>query len=78
MKKIKVNGGNVNKVYFSSAIVSIEHVNNDPHGNVYTSIIFANDDELQVSDYIDVILYKLDNSIDDVLLLEKYDYKIKM
>lgn len=76
MSKILRIEGEVNKVYFSSAIVSIEHVNNDAHGNVYTEITFSDGSSLKVSNDLQSLLYEIDNSTKDVVL-EKYDYKIK-
>lgn len=66
----------MNKVYFPTAIVSIEHINNDRHGNIYTEIIFSNGSSIKVSDHIDAILYSLNNQEGD-LILEEYEYKVK-
>jgi len=75
MNKVIRLKGNMNKVYFPSAIVSIEHVTIDRHGNVYTEIIFANDSSIKVSDHIDGILDNL-NNLEGDLLLEGYQYKV--
>lgn len=76
MSKILRVEGDVNKVYFSSAIVSVECINNDPHGNVYTNIVFSNNESLKVSNAFEDVLYLLDNSSSEIDLGE-YDYKFE-
>ena len=76
MEKLIRLEGNTNKVYFPTAIVSIEHINNDRHGNIYTEIVFSDGSSLRVSDHIDAILDNLKNQEGD-LILEEYEYKVK-
>ena len=70
MEKVIRMDGNKNKVYFPGSIVSIEHITNDRHGNIYTEIIFSNASSLKVSDQIDAILYNLNNQEGDLILEE--------
>lgn len=66
----------MNKVYFSSSIVLVERVSNDPHGNVYTNIVFSTNVTLKVSNPFEDVLYVLDNSSSEIEL-DEYDYKFE-
>ena len=76
MEKIIRLQGNKNKVYFPTSILSIEHIDNDRNGNIYTRIVFTDGSSIRVSDHIDDILYNLRKQYGD-LELEEYQYKIE-
>lgn len=78
MKTIRLNnqGNQVNKVYLSTAIEKIEDVRNDPHGNVYTSLLLISGDDIKVQETLDEILALLNNENSEIELT-LFDYQIE-
>lgn len=78
MKTIRLNNqcNQVNKVYLSTAIEKIEDVRNDPHGNVYTSLLLISGDDIKVQETLDEIVSLLNNE-DTQIELTFFDYQIE-
>ncbi|VXC99121.1 hypothetical protein [Sphingobacterium multivorum] len=78
MKTIRLNNqvNQVNKVYLSTAIEKIEQVKDDPHGNVYTSLLLSSGDDVKVHETLDQIVSLLRND-DSEMELTLFHYQIE-
>lgn len=70
MKTIRLKnlGCQVNKVYLSTAIEKIEEVIDDPHGNVYTSLLLSSGDDVKVQETLDQVVSLLHNEESEIEL----------
>lgn len=76
MKVLAIFGNEeTNKVYFSSAIVSVERVTNDLHGNEYTAITLSNGEELQVVETVEDVLHAI-NNLNSEITLTGFKYEV--